>query len=273
MRLLIVDALNVFMHKLPTLWYMSFDVIKAEMLHFAAACEKAGYTPVMVLDLYKLCQVGQQKWRRRQRKLFMRSRVIPCSASDLLGTILAETDIAWTYARDMEADDLIIDIATRFSSVVLSGDKGFLRVPHRRYCVARSCSYTTCMALYQLDHAATCRCDAHDDAIPRIVLHQNAAKLQFYISELVQKQQMIKGVFYSCFDALPCMWCFMLPLRQHLYSALDIGIVRESHVCGTLSQRSRQLTWDNSSVPSRRYDGDFLQFCRGFVARYRYLVV
>lgn len=269
MKLLLVDCLNIVMHRFPTLWNRSFSVMKAELLAFASACDQAGFMPLLVLDLYKQGNVGQQKWRRRQRKLFLRNRAVPCSASCLIGTILAETDIAWTYATNMEADDLIIAIAKDTQGcTILSGDKGYLRVFQRNFCVARSAQYANgVLHLSCVSHAPTCNCK-NDVIFPQIKLHQNISKIIFYLSELRTKRSMSKGVFYTSFNRLPCMWCYMITLRQHFYHILEIHSVRESHVCASICQRTGQLTWDCNIVHAQQYSGNFTDACQKFVHNY-----
>lgn len=268
MRLLIVDTLNLFMHKFPANWNMSFSIVKAELTQFANACEASGFKPILILDLYKLCQVGHQKWKRRQRKLYSRNRVVPCSASCLIGMILAETDIAWSYATTMEADDLIIEIASKAEScTVLSGDKGFLRVCNRSFCVARQCSYTDTLILSHVEHADNCNCCMHVD-FPRIKLMQNAAKYRFYLNELRTRCVMSKGVFYTAFSILPCMWCHMQSLRQHLYFKAGVQTVHESHVCATLSTISSQLVWDHIDVYACECSGNIRDECIAFMKRF-----
>lgn len=249
MRLLLVDTLNVFMHKLPCLWSRSFDHIKNEINLFDSACRRDNIMPVFVLDLYKLSQVGHQKWKRRQRKLYIRTRVVPCSATCLIGTVLAETDVAWTYATHCEADDLIIDLATKAENcTVLSGDKGFLRVYHRSFCVAQSYMIHSGQIYFDnVNHCTGCQCSS-PSVIPTFKLEQNAAKYAFYLNELQTKCTMSKGVFYSAFHILPCMWCHLQRLRQHVYHVAGVQVVRESHVCATLSQKNGHLTWDNNAV-------------------------
>jgi hypothetical protein len=268
MRILFVDALNTFMHRFPGLWSRSFDVVAAELRTFEEACRAAGYFPYIVVDLYRLCQVGHQKWKRRQRKLWQRNRAVPCSAGCMIGTILAETDLLWTYATNVEADDLIIDLASKqVGSTVLSGDKGFLRVPSRTFCVARSCSYSEGQLHLQIEHVYNCRCDA-DGEIPNYKIKHNFAKLCFYSEELKRKQHMTKGVFYSAFDTLPCIWCFLTPLRQHMYAKANIDCVREVHVCGTLSRKNQSLTWDTTFISKLEFEGDFIRLCNLYVKRY-----
>lgn len=268
MKLLLVDCLNIVMHRFPTLWNRSFSVMKAELIAFAHACEQSGFMPLLVLDLFKQGNVGQQKWRRRQRKLFLRNRAVPCSASCLIGTILAETDIPWTYATTMEADDLIIDIArTTGGCTILSGDKGYLRVCQRTFCVARSAQYTHGLHLSHIAHAPDCNCNK-EVIFPQIKLHQNISKIIFYLSELRAKRAMSKGVFYTSFNTLPCMWCYMITLRQHFYYTLNIPAVRESHVCASICQRTGQLTWDCNIINAKQYSGDFALACQKFVQNY-----
>ena len=268
MKLLLVDCLNIVMHRFPTLWNRSFSVMKAELIAFASACKEAGFMPLLVLDLYKQGNVGQQKWRRRQRKLFLRNRAVPCSASCLIGTILAETDIPWTYATTMEADDLIIEIAKQTDGcTILSGDKGYLRVCQRNFCVARSAQYSHGLVLSHVAHASNCHCEQYV-IFPQIRLHQNISKIIFYLAELRNKRAMSKGVFYTSFNILPCMWCYMIQLRQHFYKTLQLPTVRESHVCASICQRTGQLTWDCNVVSAKEYIGDFVTLCQKFVRNY-----
>ena len=274
MKLLLVDCLNIIMHRFPTLWNRSFSVMKAELLAFAGACEQSGYQPLLVLDLYKQGNVGVQKWRRRQRKLFLRNRAVPCSASCLIGTILAETDIAWTYATSMEADDLIIAIASQTNGcTILSGDKGYLRVSPRNFCVARSAQYSHGhLQLSYVSHSPSCSCTSrsceNNVAFPQLKCHQNVSKIIFYLSELKTKRSMSKGVYYTSFNKLPCMWCYMTILRQHFYHMMGVDNIRESHVCASICQRTGQLTWDSCIISAKPYNGDFPTACQKFVRNY-----
>ena len=249
MKLLLIDGLNFLMHRFPQQWSTSFQVIKHELSSLAAACDAENVLPLIVLDLYKSGDVGLQKWRRRQKKLLLRNRGVPCSASCLIGTILAETDMAWTYATEMEADDLIIEIAKSVPGcVVLSGDKGYLRAPGRTFCVARSCSYARGLRLLHVNHAPSCRC-SEDVTMPSwLHLSQNASKIDFYISEIRKHQTIRKGVFYTGFSVLPCMWCFLRPLREVLYHHIGVHRVPELHVCADMCRTSGRLYWSSCDV-------------------------
>ena len=68
MKLLIIDGLNFLMHRFPSVWSMSFDVIKKELDCLAFACKQADVMPLIVLDLYRSDNCGEQKWRRRRKR-------------------------------------------------------------------------------------------------------------------------------------------------------------------------------------------------------------
>ena len=269
MKILLIDTLNIMMSKFPIFWTRSFAVMRNELEFLAHAAEMSGFKPIFVLDLYRAVHQGQQKWRRRQKKLYLRNRAIPCSASCLLGTILAETDILWTYAVDMEADDLIIQIAQSLpGSTILSGDKGYLRVLRRNYCVARYyCVQSGLLTLNTIDHCSDCTCNTHANT-PCIKFHQNISKVSFYIDELLTKRTMSKGVFYPSFGILPCCWCFLKPLRKHFYANIGIPTVRESHVCASICHRSGQLTWDTEDVYADSLQGVFEETCQSYVLQF-----
>lgn len=263
MKLLLIDGLNFLMHRFPQQWSTSFQVIKHELNNLAAACAAEDILPLIVLDLYKSGDVGLMKWRRRQKKLLMRNRGVPCSASCLIGTILAETDMAWTYATEMEADDLIIEIAKSVTGcMVLSGDKGYLRTPERNFCVARTCSYTNGLRLLHVTHAPKCQCSEHISIPSCLHLSQNVSKIDFYISEIRKQQTIRKGVFYTGFSVLPCMWCFLQPLRENLYSHIGVRRVPELHVCADMCRQVGRLYWSSCDVyASRDKDGCFTRKC------------
>ena len=267
MRLLIVDGLNFFMHKFPAWWTWSFDIIKAELDMLASACAAADVMPLIILDLYKSGSVGQQKWRRRQRKLLVRNRAIPCSASCLIGTILAETGMAWSYATTVEADDLIISIAQQVEGcTVLSGDKGYIRTHMRTFCVARGCSYQGQLRFMHVTHADCCGC-RNDVHMPAIRLQQNTAKMDFYMRGIRAQDMVYKGVFYTSFTILPCMWCFLQPLRAHLYYSANVESLDESHVCANMCQETMQLCWSMSKVHANHVP-DFVNVCHMYVNQY-----
>lgn len=271
MKLLLIDGLNFLMHRFPQQWSTSFQVIKHELNSLAAACAADDVLPLIVLDLYKSGDVGLMKWRRRQKKLLMRNRGVPCSASCLIGTILAETDMAWTYATEMEADDLIIEIAKSVTGcVVLSGDKGYLRTQGRNFCVARTCSYSNGLRLLHVTHAQTCRCSDNISIPPLLHLAQNVSKIDFYISEIRREQTIRKGVFYTGFSVLPCMWCFLRPLREDLYSYIGVQKVPELHVCADMCRQVGRLYWSSSDVyPSINQDPCFTKTCYDKVKEFK----
>lgn len=269
MRVLIVDGLNFLMHRFPALWSTSFEVIKTELHALATACDENDVFPLIVLDMYKSGSVGHQKWKRRQRKLLVRSRAVPCSASCIIGSILAETDIAWTYATTMEADDLIIQIAQKVGNcTILSGDKGYLRTYNRRYCVARGCSYGNGFRLIHVTHAGSCSCHKHGTLPDCLRLEQNFSKMQFYMMGIKSDRTVYKGVFYTSFTILPCMWCFLEPLRRHLYHCAGVNSVDENHVCATMCQQTSQLCWSTSRVHAK-YQPDFGSQCIETVKKYK----
>lgn len=269
MRVLIVDGLNFLMHRFPALWSTSFQVIRSELDALATACHENGVLPLIVLDMYKSGSVGHQKWKRRQRKLLVRSRAVPCSASCLIGSILAETDMAWTYATTMEADDLIIQIAQQVGNcTILSGDKGYLRTFNRKYCVARGCSYNNGFRLIHVTHAGTCSCQKHGTLPDCLKLEQNFSKMRFYMMGIKSQRTVYKGVFYTSFTILPCMWCFLEPLRRHLYYCANVSSVDENHVCATMCQETSQLCWSTARVYAR-YQPDFDMSCMDAVRRYK----
>lgn len=269
MKILLVDTLNIIVSRFPTFWIKSFSVMKKDLEQLERSARESGYTPIFVLDLYRAVNQGQQKWRRRQKKLFIKNRSIPCSASCLLGTILSETDIIWTYAVDKEADDWIIDVASNLKGcTILSGDKGYLRVRERNFCVARDAFYNETFHLNHVSHSQNCKCQENVD-FPQVTLSQNTIKLNFYYKELICKRTMSKGVFYPSFNILPCCWCFLKDLRKHFYHHLNITSVQESHVCASICNSSGQLTWDVEQVFAKKFDTtNFEETCLKYVMMY-----
>lgn len=272
MKLLIIDGLNFLMHRFPSVWSMSFDVIKKELDCLAFACKQVDVMPLIVLDLYRSDNCGEQKWRRRQKKLLIRNRAVPCSASCLIGTILAETDIPWTYATTMEADDLIIEIAQKVNGcTVLSGDKGYLRTDQRSFCVARGCAHLHGYKLVNVTHATPCRCN-EDVALPSdLKFHQNLSKIDFYINEIKRHQVVKKGVFYTSFSTLPCLWCFLQHLREHMYKCIGVSRVEEMHVCANMCQSTKRLFWKTCLIDASFTTDDIWKSCVSAVQRFKQL--
>ena len=284
MKIVLIDGLNLMLARFPKEWQNTIEVIKQELNLLSFAMTQADMFPIFVLDLYRKPSVGGIKWARRQKRLLCRNRSVTCSASYLLGMALSETGLAWTYAVDMEADDLLIEMAQSMpGSIIVSSDKGFVKTRHRCFCVAKSLTYYHGILEFgAIAHChSECICDQSAGSKKKSTINLSlqfrafelSALITFYLDNMrVPSCTVTKGVFYPAFEKLPCMYCYFKDVRSYYYALIHVGPVRESHVCATVCRTTKQVGWDVALVTPQKFSQPFVSVCKEYLNSFRCII-